>query len=284
MISGAALLTGTIVTVAVVSVVFEPDAPDMVEIPGGAAILGGENLHSMAGPQLYDVPGFRIDRHEVSNAGFRAFVRATGAPPPAFAGEPDLDQDDQPVTGIRWAQAQAYCEWAGKRLPSEVEWEKAARGTGGQLYPWGDVYRGENALLDGDAPVSVASHPQDISPYGVRGMAGNVSEWVSDTRTVQAGVCGTPHHHGADNATDNDPSQIYLAELAGLYGVDKIDICRNPGIPQDLAPLETCAYIKGNSWSGRPHMTVSSNRMWDYAMSYAEFVGFRCAAPLHGTN
>lgn len=290
MMSGGSLWTGaveitvaaTVITLATAAVLSASQTRDMVAIPAGPALLGGENRHSMIGLQPYDVPAFLIDRFEVTNAQYRAFVRATGSHPAAFAGEPELDQDDQPVTGVTWPEARAYCDWSGKRLPTEVEWEKAARGSDGQLYPWGDTFDAALAHLDGSAPVSVAAHPQDISPYGARAMAGNVSEWVADTRVAQAGVCGAPHDHG--DGADADPDPVYLAELALLYGTTQIDICRNPDIPQDFAPLETCAFIKGNSWSGRAHMTLSSNRMWDYATSYAEFVGFRCAASPQGEN
>jgi formylglycine-generating enzyme required for sulfatase activity len=86
----------------------------------------------------------------------------------------------------------------------------------------------------------------------VRGMAGNVSEWVSDTRMAAAGICGKGHHgHGGAGA----PVPASAPAMSG----------------------ETCAFIKGNSWSGLSHMTPASNRMWDYTDTVAEFVGFRCA-------
>lgn len=281
---GASLLTGGAATLASTLVLFEPTEQDMVVIPGGPAILGGANIHSLPGPQSYAVPGFLVDRFEVTNAAYRAFVAATGAQPPAFSGEPELDQDDQPVTGVHWAEARAYCNWAGKRLLTEMEWEKAARGPSGRTYPWGNDFLAENAHLTGTEPVGVGAFPQDDSPYGVRGLAGNVSEWVADSRVAQAGVCGAPHDHGGSADAQTDPDGAYLAELLSIYGSDSIDICRNPEIPQSFAPLETCAFIKGNNWSGRPHMTVASNRMWDYSNSYADFVGFRCARSLPDSN
>ncbi len=213
---------------------------DMVLIPAGEAVLGGVGYSVMPGPARFRLPTYRIDRFEVTNAEYRAFVAATGHRPAQFDDDPEFNQPDQPVTGVSWADAGAYCRWAGKRLPTELEWEKAARGTDGRIYPWGDDPNGGNAHLDGDAPVPVDSRAGDISPYGVIGMAGNVSEWVADTR-VAGGTCGG---------------------LKVTYAT-----------PQ---PLKLRAYIRGNNWNGLPHMTRVYQRLWDYPDTVAEFVGFRC--------
>ena len=253
-----------------------PDASTgMSYVKAGPAVLGYVYYTGLYGPMPYHVDGFWMDRFEVSNADYQTFVTTTGHAPAAFATEDDLNKPDQPVTGVLHADAVAYCEWAGKRLPTEIEWEKAARGEAGQLYPWGDAPDMARAHLKGSGPISISSFESDISPYGVRGMAGNVSEWVSDTRRAKAGRC---MDGGADARKQTPEMMVTLTELKIMNGGVLPELCLPPEIDQNPhINSEPCAYIKGNSWNGRDHMTVASNRMWDYTNSYAEFVGFRCA-------
>ena len=247
----------------------------MAFVKAGPAVLGYVYYTGLYGPMPYQVDEFWIDTFEVTNADYVEFVAATGHAPAAFVDEDDLNQKDQPVTGVLHADAMAYCEWAGKRLPTEIEWEKAARGVDGQIYPWGDEADYSRAHLTGDAPMSVANHEGDISPYGVRGMAGNVSEWVSDIRMAKVGRC---MDGGADARTQTPEMMVILTELKEMNGGVLPEMCLPPEEdPNPHIAGEPCAYIKGNSWNGRDHMTVSSNRMWDYTNAYAEFVGFRCA-------
>ncbi len=246
----------------------------MAFVPKGPAVLGYVYYTGLYGPMPYPVGDFWIDTFEVTNAKYEEFVAATGHAPAAFVDEDDLNQKDQPVTGVLHADAIAYCEWAGKRLPTEIEWEKAARGVDGQIYPWGDDADLTRAHLTGDTPISVASYEADISPYGVRGMAGNVSEWVSDIRVAKGGRC---MDGGADPRRETPEMMLILSELTALNGGVLPELCMPPEVdPNPHISGVPCAYIKGNSWNGRAHMTVASNRMWDYTNTYAEFVGFRC--------
>ena len=134
-----------------------------------------------------NIPGFYIDRYEVTNLQYYIFCQATDHKPPRHWGGqkyPD-GMDNFPVTHVSFFDAAAYAEWAGKRLPFEAEWEKAARGRAGFIYPWGDDFKFGVANLS-DSPRNktgqglkpVGSFSKGKSPYGVQDMVGNVWEWV----------------------------------------------------------------------------------------------------------
>jgi formylglycine-generating enzyme required for sulfatase activity len=134
--------------------------------------------------QRVNLPAFYIDRLEVTNAAYLRFVQSTGAPllPHWKDGRITPDQADRPVVYVDWLEAAAYCKWTGKRLPTEAEWEKAARNGDGRLYPWGNRYESGRANVGGAFPdvVRVGSLPQGASPYGVMDLIGNVWEWTAD--------------------------------------------------------------------------------------------------------
>lgn len=145
---------------------------------------------------------FYIDKYEVTNAQYKKFVDATGHRVPST----DFDwgkeyswengtyppgKANYPVVLVSWEDANVYAKWAGKRLPTEAEWEKAVRGTDRRIFPWGDIVDSNAAnvnLAGTDVTVgmlvgkivSVGSYENDKSPYGVYGMGGNVTEWVND--------------------------------------------------------------------------------------------------------
>ncbi|MCY1056455.1 SUMF1/EgtB/PvdO family nonheme iron enzyme [Nannocystis sp. SCPEA4] len=136
---------------------------------------------------------FWIDKYEVTVEEYEACGTAGACTAPNGVAWSDVSPPDVanlPVTGVSWEQAVMYCAWRGKRLPTEAEWEKAARGTDGRRYPWGNEHPlcGQVHLLLGEPcerirhVLPVDAHPRDISPYGVIGMAGNVQEWVQDWR------------------------------------------------------------------------------------------------------
>ena len=125
---------------------------------------------------------YLMDKYEVSNKQYGDFIRAKGHAAPAYWDDPRLNKSEQPVVGVNWEDAQAYCGYRGKRLPTEAEWEKAARGPKAYLYPWGNDFdpAKTNYGKNHGATTAVDSYSQGASYYGVYNMAGNVFEWVSD--------------------------------------------------------------------------------------------------------
>jgi len=121
---------------------------------------------------------FYIDFHEVTNAQYKMFIEATGHPEPPFWHDERFNKPNQPVVGVSWFDAHEYAKWVGRRLPTEAEWEKAARGTDRRIYPWGNEWTAEGKVVSAPRPIN--SNKLDVSPYGVVDMAGNVSEWVAD--------------------------------------------------------------------------------------------------------
>ena len=173
---------------------FGKDGSEMVFIPEGTFIMGSDEssaLTSSRPAHEVDLKAYWIDRYEVSNGQFKKCVLSGYCYVPRDTGSATREDyfqneeyDNYPVIHVDWNQANAYCSWAGKRLPTEAEWEKAARGTGGSLLPWGNSLPDElpmqvNQFGTGDT-VPVDSFPEGASPYGVYNMAGNVWEWTSD--------------------------------------------------------------------------------------------------------
>jgi serine/threonine-protein kinase len=185
---------------------------DRVTIPAGPFTQGSTKGEEDERPaRKVALKAFAIDRTEVTRGDYAACVAAHKCKPSAAdtgtvpAGE---DADKLPVTGVDWNDAQAYCRFAGGRLPTEAEWEKAARGTDGREYPWGDDadcargnwgnFEGEGPCADKNPghPVAVGRYASGASPYGVLDLGGNVWEWVADKydedpkrRVVRGGSC-----------------------------------------------------------------------------------------------
>jgi len=177
---------------------------EMIEIPAGEFVMGTSEEEIDALCKKHQVArswfitespkrkirleAFHIDKYPVTNAQYAEFVKATGSqPPPGWKGKTCPSHIlNHPVTGVRYKHAIAYAEWAGLRLPTEEEWEKAARGPDGFIYPWGNQWETDRCNYNtrpeeswGRGTTSVDAYPKGASPYGVVDMVGNVMEWTA---------------------------------------------------------------------------------------------------------
>lgn len=183
----------------------DKDAAVMVFVPAGEFLMGTSDadieqykvLFPLRNISRFDnerpqrtvfVDAFYIDRTEVTNRQYKQFLAETGYEPKHYLDYLPYNAPDLPAAVLEWEDAVAYAEWAGKRLPTEAEWEKAARGTDGRFWPWGNEWDATKlsgndgtGLKDGYKQTApVAQFPQGASPYGALDMAGNLWEWVSD--------------------------------------------------------------------------------------------------------
>ena len=237
--------------------IIEKDPVEMVVIPAGSFIRGSAENNGRPDERprrKIFLKAFTIDKFEVSNQQYQKFVEETLHKTPFNVyGDGSLFKvpgiAKRPVVQVTWHDAVDYCFWAGKRLPTEAEWEKAAGGTKAQVYPWGNSeeietpanfdgeWRGVNTLMD------VNTLPQGASPYGIYHMAGNVREWVEDW-------------YDADYYT--------------------VSPQRNPKGP-DTGILKV---IRGGSWrSFLPDLRVASRGKGGFALK-THGIGFRCARDL----
>jgi sulfatase modifying factor 1 len=162
----------------------DDDTKPTVFIVGGTFIMGAEVESDHQPPHEVRVDGFLMNPHEVTNAEYAEFCRTTDRDLPEFWGIDELrsgpDHPNHPVIGVTWHDAQAFCEWRGMRLPSEAEWEYAARGgLDDKKWPWGDEINPDKANYspsDGLVPVGTYSP----NAFGLHDMAGNAAEWVAD--------------------------------------------------------------------------------------------------------
>jgi formylglycine-generating enzyme required for sulfatase activity len=195
-------LLGPLMTLDNGEFLWKKDSSVMVRIPAGMFTMGSTDYDDEKPVHRPYVSELYIDKYEVTNRQYKQFCDATGRTPPSdpdFAGMPDYFNTcpEYPVVNVSWDDASAYARWAGKRLPTEAEWEKAARGTDGRKYPWGssapdgsrcnfadrntDYSWSDKNANDGYARTApVGSFPSGVSPYGCMDMAGNVWEWCND--------------------------------------------------------------------------------------------------------
>lgn len=158
------------------------DVGESVLIPAGPFTMGGNGANALTAQTIF-LPDYHIDIYEVTYRAFDQFSKETQSETGAYISTYPAAQANHPVTGVTWAEANAFCQWAGKRLPTEAEWEKAARSDDGRAFPWGNEWRSDhsNTRASGLQRTSpVGSYSLGASPYGIHDLAGNVWEWVAD--------------------------------------------------------------------------------------------------------
>ncbi|HPB32207.1 MAG TPA: SUMF1/EgtB/PvdO family nonheme iron enzyme, partial [Candidatus Sumerlaeota bacterium] len=233
------------------SIICPADNSEMLLVPGGEFLMGVPADSPHAGKiadsspeHMVRLDPYYIDRHEITNEQYARYLAATGAKPSSFAGEARLNGPRQPVVGVRYSDAESYAGWAKKRLPTEAEWEMAARGTDGRLYPWGSVFDPKrcNSYSNGRLePENVGSYPLGASPYGLMDMAGNVAEWVYDAY-----------------------SKDYYKESPIVN-------------PRGPAERGNNFIVRGGDYKGEPHEITTFVRKPMNAVSAFRSIGFRCA-------
>ena len=250
----------------------------MVLIPAGTFQMGSITGDVDEAPvHRVELDAFYMGQHEVTNAEYQAFVTATGHPVPRGIGytavyerlkqdyepwsDPRFNHPDQPVTTVTWFDAAAYCEWAGKRLPTEAEWEKAARG-GLEVtrYPWGNAEPNNTTANFADSQTDFEWRSVDVNDgylftapvgsfppngYGLFDMAGNVWEWCADWY-----------------------SSTYYSDTQGEESPH-----RNPKGP-DIGERRV---LRGGTWYRDAHTIRNAERISDYPNNSLNVVGFRCA-------
>lgn len=171
------------------------DFEEMILIPAGTVTIGTNNKSTLTAGNEEDsktiyVDAFYMDKYEVTNGQYANFISETGHRTPKFWDNPSFNTSNQPVVGVNWEDAETYARWVGKRLPTDIEWEKAARSLDGRHYPWGNQYNpsfgnfDDGGQMDGQIDgfamqtAPVGSFAEGISPYGLYDMSGNVWEWV----------------------------------------------------------------------------------------------------------
>ena len=230
----------------------EKDNMTLLYVPTGEFAMGSENGEADEKPvHTVYLDAFWIDQTEVTNGQYAACVSANECVPPSYTGSRtrssyygNSEFDNFPVIYVDWNQAKAYCSWAGRRLPTEAEWEKAARGTDGNTYPWGNDVPNRN-LLNYNSNVgdttAVGNYQNGAIPYGAYDMAGNVMEWVND-------VYSETYYQGSPSSNPLGPD----------------------------ASSGAVRVLRGGSWYDLD--VRSANRYRDAPVFPADHYGFRCAS------
>ncbi len=261
------------------------DTPEnMIMVPGGPFLMGvdkkvnvdtekmtkrqriryavsREAFHDEGPAHNVILDPFHIDTYEVSNKKYAEFMKATDHSAPAYWDDHKRNKPDQPVSGVNWFDANEFCSWSNKRLPTEAEWEKTARGPESLKYPWGNDLDATKANIGRkqEFTANVDAYPAGKSHYGAYSMAGNVYEWVSDWYD--------PNYYKTSKELVNPtgPKEGVFLSATGTY-VDRYATGRK-------------RVIRGGSWYAPAASATTTHRFWNDPMnnSYGVGLGFRCA-------
>ena len=233
----------------------EKDGATLLYVPAGEFAMGATDQDALASndekpPHPVTLDAFWIDQTEVTNAMYAKCVNAGHCKPPINT-DHFINQAyaNHPVVSVDWSQASAYCAWTERRLPTEAEWEKAARGTDGRIYPWGNEAPNSSLLNYNDAvkdTTAVGQYPNGKSPYGAYDMAGNVWEWINDWY--------------GETYYQSSPASNPVGPASSTYRV-----------------------FRGGAWNNNDYFVRSANRGWVDPASTGYFIGFRCAQSATGT-
>ncbi len=181
-----------------------PTTNSMAKVPAGEFVMGSNERWDDEAPEHMSLTGaFYIDLNEVTNADYKKFINTAEktAPYHWLEGNIPRGEENHPVVYVSWFDANEYCAWVGKRLPNEKEWEKAARGEAGLIYPWGNEWsldKSNNPYKYSVGTEPVGSYPEGRSPYGLYDMSGNVWEWVDSYYLPHPGNPVMRAEYGAD--------------------------------------------------------------------------------------
>jgi len=256
------------------------DGTLLILVPEGEFVAGGADCDEGGGSRRLNLPGYYLALHPVTNAQYKRFLDATGHRPPDQTDAEDgggqpvwrdksfpAEKADHPVVCVSWDDAQAYCEWSGLRLPTEMEWEKGARGTDGWVYPWGDDWEGGRRCLwhktfTSETTCGVWSYPEGRSPWGCYQMTGNVWEWCE--------------------GWDDSYGKQMGADLAPLRHVDRGSIGAQLRRDLGLTPLRHVARVaRGGSWATSMTSFLRCSHSFSFdPVDRRDDLGFRCAKDL----
>lgn len=239
----------------------------MVLIPEGEFVMGTDSLKTDAQNRPEHrpfLPAYYIDKYPVTNAQYARFVAETNHRPPLHweNGKIPPGLELHPVTMVTWFDARDYSAWAKKRMPTEAEWEKAARGVDGRRWPWGNQMEPTklNTYYHVGSTTEVTAYPEGASPFGIFDMSGNVIEWVANDFL--------PY-------TDSEaPESLFSAKVPTLADNPAE---RNMRMVDFIETEERYKVMRGGSWKSDPFSTSTYHRSFSWPNFTSDFYGFRTA-------